>query len=1524
MWIRSLSTFSILAVFVVPALAQERVITTIAGADWLFPGNLQPAVKAPLGGLDLGLDVAVDHTGHYYICDGDNRMVMRVGSDGIINVIAGNGLNFNSGDGGLAVNAGLRQATSIAVDLNGNVYIGEYAGDVRKVTTDGIIHTIAGTGNSGFGGDNGPAIQAQLYNPAGLAVDSHGNLYISDSNNNRIRKVTTDGIIHTVAGNGQAPAFGQTSSGDGGPAAVAQLNRPSRIALDPAGNLYITETQNQRVRKVAAKTGIITTFAGGGLDPSEGVPATSAPMFPVGVAADSAGNVYIADLFTESVRRVDAQGNIHTVAGGTMVGGNFASGFSGDGGPALQAVFHFFFSPAIAVDPARNVFVADDHNSRIRKIDTSGTINTIAGNGLFHFSGNGGTATSATLESPTSVVADNAGNIYITEMLASRIRRVTPDGRINTFAGTGAFGDSGDTFPAKSATLGYPTYFAFNRHDEGALYFADAINGVIRRIDANGIITTIAGAGIPPGFSGDGGPATRAMFDAPYGIDFDNFGDLAIADSQNNRIRAVLAVVGAAFANVCTVQTSCVVTLAGNGTAGYNGDNQDSRGAQVNNPIGLRVYIGGLYFADNGNNLIRRIDINTLNITTVAGTVPLNGVPQAGYAGDGGPATQALLNSPQGIAFDSLGNMYIADEGNSAVRKVDTNGNISTFVGSQKKANVDGDGGPISSAGVAGPTDIFVDSTGRILIADSFDARIRAVLTTLPSFHVNPSNLAFTAQAGSTPVDQALDLEGSIPGVPFSASASSSGGWLQVSPASGVMPTTLRITADPSQLAPADTPYSGTITVTAPNANPSTQTINVALSVTAPGQPSLSVKPSAMTFSFVQKTPASSHPLSVSNVGGGSLSFTAIAATVSNGAWLKTAPASATVNAFGSTTINITVDPSNLSTGTYSGTITVASTSPAQSIIVPVTLTVTDVLQTILIPQTGLTFFAVQGGGKTAPQVFDVLNTGSGQMSFNATASTIPPGGSWLSVFPPSNLSDANSPVVPEEQVAVDPGNLTAGIYYGTVQVSAPKASNTPQFVSVILNVLKPGTNIGPLVQPTGLIFTGVAGAESPGSQTVTVQNTSGTPVTVTSGRVTSDGNNWFTSLPADGIVTQTNPINIVIQPQIAGLAPNIYRGTLTLSFSDGNTRVISLVLVIVPAGTTLPSAQGQAAAPDASCTPTKLAPVFTMLPNGFNVPGGFPAQVNTSVVDDCGHAMTAGGVTVSFSNGDPALPLTSLKNGTWAGTWIPGTQTANVTVTALAQIPEQNLKGQVQIKGGVQTSQPQPVINPGGTVSAATSSQTVLSPGSLISIYGSQLAQGEAQASSVPLPKSLAGSTILLAGRQAPLFFASSGQINAVVPYGISVNTSQQVSVSRNNAISVPQPVSLAAAGPGIFTTTATGQGQGAILKGGTPDLADTDHPVKAKDVIVIFCTGLGEVQPPVVAGEPASKTILSRTIVQPDITVGGVSGSLQFSGLAPGFVGLYQVNVGIPEGVQPGDHVPVVITAAGQRSNAATIAVR
>jgi sugar lactone lactonase YvrE len=512
----------------------------------------------------------VNKSGDLFIADVRNHRVRKVSPGGVITTMAGNGTGGFSGDGGPATSAQLNNPWGVAADLAGNLFIADTGNErIRKVTPTGIISTVAGSGMEGFSGDGGPAISAQLYGPTGIAVDTAGNLFISDQANQRIRKVTAAGIIGTVAGNG---TYG--FSGDGGPATSAQLFDPEDVAIDSTGNLFIADTNDHCIRKVTPG-GVISTVAGSGIEgfSGDGGPAASAQLDQtVGIAVDTDGGLLIADLGNQRIRKVTPAGIISTVAG------NGGPGFSGDGGLATSAQLHF--PTGVTVDATGNLLIADSSNTRIRKVTPAGVISTaaggdstplnsptgiavdatgdlfiaetwghrvskvtpggvfsaVAGNGGTGSSGDGGPATSAQLDFPSGVAVDTEGNLFIAESDASRIRKVTRDGLISTAAGTGVAGFSGDGGSAKSARLNMPYGVAVDAG--GNLYIADRLNHRVRKVTPAGVINTVAGNGIA-GFSGDGGAAVSAQLFGPSGVTVDEAGNLFIADSDNNRIRKV-------------------------------------------------------------------------------------------------------------------------------------------------------------------------------------------------------------------------------------------------------------------------------------------------------------------------------------------------------------------------------------------------------------------------------------------------------------------------------------------------------------------------------------------------------------------------------------------------------------------------------------------------------------------------------------------------------------------------------------------------------------------------------------------------------------------------------------------------------------------------------------------------------------------------------------------------------------------------------------------------------------------------
>lgn len=642
-------------------LAQSAVnyrVSSIAGSSRVGDGN--PATQAQLAAPE---GIAVDPAGNIYIADSVNNRIRKVNTAGVITTVAGNGYAGFAGDAGPAVDSQWNAPYGLALDSAGNLFVADLANArVRRISPSGLVQTIAGGGAPLLPGEGSQALGAKFSGPRNLAFDPQGNLYISGYSDHLVYRVSPSGQISAVAGTGV-----NGHNGDG-PALSARLNFPAGLAVDSQGALYIADSGNKLVRKLF--NGVLTTVAG-----------AATPLgVPTGVAVDQAGNLYIADSQFNRVFRLTPAGAFSTIAGAD---------------PPLEAPVR-----DVALDKLGAIFISTGR--RVMKLTGSGPPLAIAGDGTFNTPLEQVDATLSPLSSPIGIALDDVGNLYVAEEGSQRVRRINPNGIIQTIAGGGSGASLGDGGPATSGRLVDPVAVAADSFK--GVWIADYLGNRIRGILASGILFTQAGNG-EAGFRGDQAPAQTSQLNRPRGLALDRQGNLYIADTMNHRIR-------------CIRPNGFIETVAGNGVRGYHGDGGPGVQAHLNAPLGVAVdSLGNLLIADSGNHAIRKL--NPLGIiSTVAGS------GGRGFSGDGGPPALAFFNSPSAVASDAQGNIFIADTFNHRIRRLSSSGILSTIAG-DGTGGFSGDGGPALQARFRSPSSLAVDEAGNIYVADLDNHRIR-------------------------------------------------------------------------------------------------------------------------------------------------------------------------------------------------------------------------------------------------------------------------------------------------------------------------------------------------------------------------------------------------------------------------------------------------------------------------------------------------------------------------------------------------------------------------------------------------------------------------------------------------------------------------------------------------------------------------------------------------------------------------------------------------------------------------------
>lgn len=876
---------------------------------------------------------------------------------------------------------------------------------------------------------------------------------------------------------------------------------------------------------------------------------------------------------------------------------------------------------------------------------------------------------------------------------------------------------------------------------------------------------------------------------------------------------------------------------------------------------------------------------------TTAGNVTITASSDAGTATFtatakvGPPATLAIVS---GDGQTALAGTAIS----ASVKVTDKYGNVISGVAVQFQV-LTGGGSVVGSAttdatGVAATTWTLGTATGANTMsasASGVTAVTFSATATAPSLKaqlsVLPQALTFTAvQGGSNPDPQSAVVSNTGAGT-LTFTAASSAAWLSASPASGTAPSSVSVGINISGLAPGS--YTGSVTVAAGTA---TQTVSVSLTVQAAVPAQLVVAPESMVFNATAGLAgALSASLSIRNAGGGTLSWTASADTGGTGSWLSVTPGSG--NAPSGATIQ--VNPAGLAAGQYMGAVTIVAGTQSGA--------VTVVLNVNAAPELRLSApvlrFGGQVGGSFDSQSLTASISGGSAVSYSASAE----GGNWLSIAGASGTTPGTI------TVSVNTTGLAAGIYIGAISASSSGARNVA-FTTVVLELTAAAAPTIMSASPGGMLIVGTAGGSA---VTCPLNLRSNTGASFAWGASASD--NWLSVSPASG--RGANQLTVSANP--AGLKSGIYTGQVAISSSDtaNGSLLVNVFLIVKAAGTV--SAAAFVAPDSLAATSNILVPTD---PAGqFMATAGVPLQIGAVLVDPNGTPITGTQVVVSFNTGEPSITLKDIGGGFYAASWSPMKSGAVVLTYSAAGATSAFVNGTVSA-GTVKV----PAATTSGAVNGASFKAGLsLAAGSIGTLFGVNLAPDTASAAKTPLATSLLNASLTINGVAAPLFYVSPTQINFQVPYEVAGQTTAALRLTSGGFLLVINDVPLASVSPGIFLVGTTDQGA-IIHQDGS--LADSKKPAGAGEYLSIYATGLGDVTTPPATGAAASATTLSTTKVKPVVKIGGVAADMVFSGLAPTYVGLYQVNVKVPAGVT--GKVPVTVTVGSTVSNIGNIVVQ
>jgi uncharacterized protein (TIGR03437 family) len=784
--------------------------------------------------------------------------------------------------------------------------------------------------------------------------------------------------------------------------------------------------------------------------------------------------------------------------------------------------------------------------------------------------------------------------------------------------------------------------------------------------------------------------------------------------------------------------------------------------------------------------------------------------------------------------------------------------------------------------------------------------------------NVGPTALFMTAQQGNSSTPAVVSVF-SANSATLQYTAAGSDPWLSVSKTG----SNITVVANAASLQAGT--YNSSVVVSAIGTNPLQQLVPVNLTVTAPPapQPVLSAATTSIGFNFAQGGSPESNTIQVSNLGGGSLNFTASAIAVGATQWLSVSPVSGTATPANPTSITVTANPTGLAPTSYSGQVIISGAG--QTISIPVTMTVAASTQTIQLSEASISFTTVVRGANPPSHRISILNSGGGTMAWSVTP-RLNSGNGWLSVTPSSGSAVAG--VLPPSfvDISVNVAGLATGTYYGSVLISAAGAPNSPMTISVVLSVLDTNVELIPLLQPAAVIFPGAFANTSADTQTVTVYNLRPVPLSFNTTNYSVDGN-WFTVSPSSGTIPASGTTVFTVQRTSAAPAGSS-SGTGRVLFADGTFATVTVESLGANPTSTGATAVPLLAGPNSSRSADLVRPQatsstcpnvnITSLSDNFSVTVSVPVSITVMATDCSGRPLNGLSVKIQTSNGDKVNNDQTFAPGTsagqYVGEWTPSQVSTSVHINPIAVAAGVAPTYGPIISGQITSSSvPRTVIN-GVANSGSYSPAQVVAPGTWISMFGDNLANGTAGATTIPFSTNLNGTEVRLNDRLLPLYVVAPGQINAEIPFDLPPNAQHTLIVNQNGVQSDSFLVSATDKVPALFTFNAQGFGPGAIVDT-TNTPVTPDHPAHAGDTVAIYCTGLGSVDQAIGLGDAAPANPPAQLTNPITVLIDGQPAHVLFAGLSPGSVALYQINIEVPAAAAAGD-LSVVIQIGSQNS--------